>query len=91
MNRNSYQITEDILDNILMSGEHGITITPLIRKSNISYGRIELFIIKLTQNKLINEIEIHDKKTFIITERGKMFLEEYKKFNIIAESFGLEL
>jgi predicted transcriptional regulator len=91
MNRNSYQITENILDNILMSGEHGITITPLIRKSNISYGRIELFITKLTQNNLINEIEIHDKKTFIITERGKMFLEEYKKFNTIAESFGLEL
>jgi|SaaInlV_135m_DNA_3_1039749.scaffolds.fasta_scaffold02268_14 predicted transcriptional regulator len=91
MNRNTYQITEDILDNIMLSGPAGISITPLIRHSNISHGRIGRLIDKLTQNSLINEIVVHDKKTFVITERGKMFLAEYKKFNIIAESFGLEL
>jgi predicted transcriptional regulator len=91
MNRNTYQITEDILDNILLSGEHGITITPLLRQSNLPYKRATGFIYKLTQSNLINEILVENKKVFIITERGKLYLEEYKQFNHIAESFGLEL
>ena len=91
MNRNTYQITEDILDNVLMSGEYGIQITQLIRQSNLPYKRSTTFIGKLLQSNLINEIVVKDKKTFIITEKGKLYLEEYKKFNTIAESFGLEL
>ena len=91
MNRNTYQITEDILDNILLSGEHGITITPLLRQSNLPYKRANGFIYKLTESNLVNEILVHNKKVFIITQRGKIYLEKYKQFNAIAESFGLEL
>ena len=36
MYRNTYQITEDILDTVSYSGSQGIPITPLIRKSNLS-------------------------------------------------------
>ena len=91
MNRNTYQITEDILDNILLSGEHGITITPLLRQSNLPYKRANGFLHKLTESNLVNEILVHKKKVFIITQRGKVYLEKYKQFNTIAESFGLEL
>jgi len=91
MNRNTYQITEDILDTILISGEHGITITPLLRQSNLPFTRGSGFLSKLTQSNLVNEILVKDKKTFVITERGKVYLEQYKQFNEIAESFGLEL
>jgi predicted transcriptional regulator len=91
MNRNTYQITEDILDTILLYGENGITITPLLRKSNLPFSRGNGFIHKLTQTNLVNEIIVNNKKTFIITERGKVYLEKYKQFNNIAESFGLEL
>jgi len=91
MNRNTYQITEDILDTILLYGEDGITITPLLRQSNLPFTRGNGFIHKLTQTNLVNEIVVKNKKTFIITERGKVYLEKYKQFNHIAESFGLEL
>jgi predicted transcriptional regulator len=92
MYRNKQQINQTILDTVLMSGSEGITITPLLRQSNLPFKRATGFIDKLTQNNLINEIVISDvKKVFIITERGKILLEEYKKFNMIAESFGLEL
>ena len=92
MYRNKQQINQTILDTVLMSGSEGITITPLLRQSNLPFKRATVFIDKLTQNNLINEIVISDvKKVFIITERGKILLEEYKKFNMIAESFGLEL
>ena len=91
MYRNSYQITEDILDTVSHSGLQGIPITPLIRKSNLSHKRMVGFINKLTQSNLVNKIETNGKTTFIITEKGRVYLGEYKKFSTIAETFGLEL
>ena len=91
MYRNSYQITEDILDTVSHSGIQGIPITPLIRKSNLSHKRMVGFINKLTQSNLVNKIETNGKITFIITEKGRVYLGEYKKFSSIAETFGLEL
>lgn len=91
MYRNSYQITEDILDSVAYYGEQGVAITPLIRKSNLSYVRLVGFINKLTQSNLVNKIETNGKITFVLTEKGRIYLEEYKKFSNIAESFGLEL
>lgn len=89
--RNSYQITEDILDTVAYSGSEGVAITPLIRKSNLSHKRLVGFISKLTQSNLVNKIETDGKITFIITEKGKLYLGEYKKFSNLAGNFGLEL
>ena len=91
MYRNSYQITEDILDTVSYSGNQGIPITPLIRKSNLSHKRMIGFMSKLTQSNLVNKIDSDGKTTFVITEKGRLYLEEYKKFSNIAENFGLEL
>ena len=91
MYRNSYQITEDILDTVSYSGNQGIPITPLIRKSNLSHKRMIGFMNKLTQSNLVNKIDSDGKTTFVITEKGRIYLEEYKKFSNIAENFGLEL
>jgi predicted transcriptional regulator len=69
----------------------GVSITPLIRKSNLSHKRMIGFINKLTQSNLVNKIETNGKFTFIITDKGRVYLDEYKKFSTIADSFGLEL
>ena len=89
MYRNSYQITEDILDNLTKT--NGTQVTTLVRQSNLSYSRLISFVSKLTQSGLINKVEVKGKNTFIITEKGRVYLQEYKKFSTIAESFGLEL
>ena len=91
MYRNSYQITEDILDNVLKTGQSGVQITSLIRQSNLSHSRFTSFINKLTSSGLINKIEVEGKNVFIITDKGRVYLDEYKKFSTVAESFGLEL
>lgn len=92
MYRNKQQINQTILDTVLVSGVEGISITPLLRQSNLPFGRASGFINKLVQNNLINEVVVNkDKKVYIITERGKMYLEEYKKWNTISQSFGLDL
>jgi len=45
----------------------------------------------LTGAGLINKIEYDGKNTFVITPKGRQYLESYEKFSDFSESFGLEL
>ncbi len=89
--RNSTQIVADLLSFTQESGQQGIRVTPLAVKSNLSYSRMSSFLKNLTGSELINKIEYDGKNVFVITEKGRTYLEEYKKFTSIANSFGLEL
>lgn len=85
------QITSTILEATMEVGRDGITITPLITKSNLQHTRLSKILDKLTSSGLINKIEQRGKQTFVITEAGILYLEEYKKFSNFAGSFGLDL
>ena len=89
--RNTIQIMSDVLENVDYAGSEGLQITNLIQKANISHSRLQKLIKNLTGSGLINKIEYDTKSTFVITEKGRLFLEEYKKFSDFAGSFGLEL
>ena len=90
-NRNSMQIMSEVLENVVSAGTEGIVITRIIQKSNLSHPRLQKLIQNLTGSELINKIECNGKFTFVITEKGRLFLEEYRKFSDFAGSFGLEL
>jgi len=45
----------------------------------------------LTGAGLVNKIEYDGRNVFVITSKGKQYLEQYKKFADVAESFGLEM
>lgn len=87
MYRNTYQI----LGNILESTYEEIPITKLMQKTNLPHNRINKFIDKLLGVELINKIEVRGKQTFIITPKGRVYLEQYKKFNDFVQNFGLEI
>jgi predicted transcriptional regulator len=89
--RNSNQIAECILQSVSESGAEGIKVTRLLHKSNLSHVRFKRFANKLVQSNLINKIEVKNKTIFIITENGRVYLDEYRRFSSIADSFGLEL
>jgi len=89
--RNSTRIVCDLLTITQCTDRNGIAITPLCQKSNLSHGRLQNFLSTLTGSGLINQIKFDGKNTFVITEKGKLFLEEYKKFHEFASSFGLEI
>jgi len=89
--RSGQQIIESVLETAKDAGMNGVHITKLMRRSNLSHGRINKLIDKLTHNELINRIEFDGKNTFIITEKGRLYLQEYKKFQHIATVFGLDL
>ena len=89
--RSTQQIVYDVLTITQDSNRNGITVTPLLTKANLSHSRLEKFVKKLTGAGLVNKIEYDGKHAFVITPKGRQYLEQYRKFADVAESFGLEM
>ena len=89
--RNSTQIVADLLAATEQSGQEGIKTTHLLAKANLSHPRLTKFVENLTGAGLINKIEYDGKNTFVITPKGRNYLESYEKFSDFAGSFGLDL
>ena len=89
--RTSMQIVADLLVATDQCGQEGIKTTSLLSKANLSHSRLEKFVSNLTGAGLVNKIEYDGKNTFVITEKGRLFLEEYTKFHEFVGSFGLEM
>ncbi len=89
--RTSMQIVADLLTVTEQSGQEGIKTTSLLTKANLSHSRLSKFLGNLTGAGLINKIEFDGKNTFVITTKGRQYLDSYVNFSSIAESFGLEL
>ena len=85
------QIVADLLTVTEQSGQDGIKTTSLLTKANLSHSRLSKFLGNLTGAGLINKIEFDGKNTFVITPKGRQYLDSYVNFSSIAESFGLEL
>ncbi len=90
-NRKSMQIVVDLLKATELSGQEGIKTTHLLSKANLPHSRLVKFIENLTGSGLINKIEFDGKNTFVITQKGRQYLESYERFANFAESFGLEI
>jgi len=89
--RTSMQIVADVLNVTQQSGQEGIKTTSLLTKANLSHSRLSKFLENLTGAGLINKIEFDGKNAFVITSKGRQYLDSYVNFSSIAESFGLEL
>lgn len=89
--RSSMQIVADLLTATDQCGQEGIKTTTLLTKANLSHSRLAKFVENLTGAGLINKIEYDGKNVFVITPRGRQYLESYKQFADIAETFGLEI
>ena len=89
--RTSMQIIGDLLTATKYSGQEGIKTTALITKANLPHSRLSKFLSNLTGSGLINKIEFDGKHTFVITPKGRQYLESYEKFANFPKSFGLDL
>ncbi len=90
-NRTHMMIVADLLSLTKNSGMNGIKPTVLLSKANLSHSRLSKLTENLIGTGLISKITYDGKNTFVITERGSTYLEQYVKFSEIAESFGLEM
>jgi predicted transcriptional regulator len=82
-----YRNTQEIICNVLECTESSIKVGDLIRKTNTNHTKIKKFLGKLIDCNLIVSFE----NNYLITENGRKYLESYKKFSTLSESFGLEL
>ena len=89
--RTSMQIVSDLLTVTEQSGASGINVTSLLTKANLSHSRLGKFLNNLTGAGLINRIEFDGKNVFVISSKGRQYLESYKNFQNLADSFGLDL
>jgi len=89
--RNHQQIVYDVLTITQDANQSGIKTTSLLTKANLSHSRLEKFVKNLTGAGLVNKIEYDGKNAFVITPKGRQYLEQYRKFADVAESFGLEM
>ena len=89
--RSHQQIVSDVLTITQDANRSGIAITVLCQKANQSHSRLRNLLTKLTSSGLVNKIEYDGKNVFVITPKGRQYLEQYKRFSDVAESFGLEM
>ena len=89
--RSHQKIVSDVLTITQDANRSGIKITVLCQKANQSHSRLRNLLTKLTSSGLVNKIEYDGKNVFVITPKGRQYLEQYKRFSDVAESFGLEM
>ena len=69
----------------------GASVTYLIRKANISYGRISKILETLVQQGLLEQTSSDRACKYKISSRGREFLQAYRGFREFAETFGLRI
>ena len=89
--RSHQQIVSDVLTITQDANRSGIAITVLCQKANQSHSRLRNLLTKLTSSGLMNKIEYDGRNVFVITPKGKLFLEEYTKFHEFAGAYGMEM
>jgi len=89
--RNSVKIVGEVLRITDESGMGGVNLTSLLRKANLSYGRLANVASKLMQAGLIDEQLQEGQRIYVITSRGRDYLHKYEQFTEIADSFWLKL
>ena len=89
--RTNMQIMAQVLDKMQDAGTQGLIISRLTQKANLSHDRLISLTSNLIGSGLITKIEYDGRNCYVITEKGRLLLEEYRKFSDQAGTFGLEM
>jgi len=87
----NYRSQQQIYADVLEASQANIITTKLLSKVNLPHNRFKGYIRKLAGAGLMVEIVSDGKHVFVITDKGRFFLQEYKRFYSVAEAFGLEI
>ena len=87
LRRSKIEIINDILIAIQEKGGR-IKPTHLLYKSNLSHEKMKQYVEELINKKMVEE-ELVDGKYYIITNKGRKYIDEFKKIKEFSDSFGL--
>lgn len=91
--RTQVRIIADVLSTArdMNSEGDGVGVTALLRRANMSYGRLSKLLSELVGSGLLVELNGDKISKYIISEKGMQFLVAYHGFEDFAQSFGLRL
>jgi predicted transcriptional regulator len=91
--RTHISIVGQILDSTTgeIDEDDGSNITHLIRKANISHGRLSKILNNLVSQGLLEQVNSERSCRYKISMSGREFLSAYKTFRNFSEDFGLTI
>ena len=91
--RTHISIVGQILDSTTgeIDEDDGANITHLIRKANISHGRLSKILNTLVSQGLLEQVNSQRSCRYKISMSGREFLSAYKTFRNFSEDFGLTI
>ena len=91
--RTHISIVGQILDSTTgeIDEDDGANITHLIRKANISHGRLSKILNNLVSQGLLEQVNSERSCRYKISTSGREFLSAYKTFRNFSEDFGLTI
>ncbi|MBS3107722.1 hypothetical protein J4468_02295 [Candidatus Woesearchaeota archaeon] len=88
MRRTKMDIIGDMLISIQNKGGK-IKPTHLMYKANLSHKLLNTYLDELVSKEMVSEIQKGPSKYLIITEKGVVFLSEFRKMKEFQDAFGL--
>ena len=70
---------------------NGASITHLVRRANISHGRLRKILENLVSQGLLEQVNSDRANKYKISVSGREFLEAYKTFSEFTSGFGLTI
>jgi len=91
--RTQIKIVGEILDTAMqeVDEQEGATVTHIIRKANISHGRLSTILNNLISQGLLEQINSKRSCRYKISTSGREFLAAYKTFREFSDDFGLNI
>jgi predicted transcriptional regulator len=91
--RNRLRIISDVLSAALTSsGEAGgVSLSALMRRSNLSYRGVEQLLSQLLAAGLMTERKADNGVRYVVSAKGCEYLAHFRQFETFAESYGLRL
>lgn len=87
MRRSKAQLIHDMLAAVEKQGH--IKPTHLVYKANLSYNVMIKYVEDLIQAGFLEEQNVPEGKRYTLTDTGRDYLAEYRKFKEFSDAFGL--
>ncbi len=76
---------------VQIEGEDGAGPTKILYAANLSHDRLTQYIDELLEKELISELAEGENRSYLLTEKGREFLVEYKKIERFSQAFGIDV
>lgn len=86
-----YKSKAQIIGDMLTCANDGASVSDMIQKSSTSHSRVSSILGTLISRGLMEQCTSCDNRRYHTSNKGRNFLQEYKKFQRFSENFGMTI